>query len=181
MPGQTSSEQNKAAAHAIPKAMLPTYAAVVALTDAVCAEHLSPEYADLARRMAAALCRKRPSPLVSGQPKTWASGIIHALGQMNFLSDPSFPPVMTTAQLAAAFGVGQSTIFAKAKVISATLKTRIMDPDWTLPSLLERNPLVWMAEVNGLLVDLRHMPREVQEIAFEKGLIPFIPADRPTK
>ena len=66
-------------------------------------------------------------------------------------------------------------------MISATLKTRIMDPDWTLPSLLERNPLVWMAEVNGLLVDLRHMPREVQEIAFEKGLIPFIPADRPTK
>jgi hypothetical protein len=35
-----------------------------------------------------------------------------------------------------------------------------------------------MAEVNGLLVDLRHMPREIQEIAFEDGLIPYIPADR---
>jgi len=32
--------------------------------------------------------------------------------------------------------------------------------------------------VNGLLVDLRDMPREVQEIAFEDGLIPYIPADR---
>jgi hypothetical protein len=40
------------------------------------------------------------------------------------------------------------------------------------------NPLVWMAEINGLLVDLRDMPREVQEIAFEKGMIPYIPADR---
>jgi hypothetical protein len=29
-----------------------------------------------------------------------------------------------------------------------------------------------MAEVNGLLVDLRDMPREVQEIAFERGMIP---------
>jgi hypothetical protein len=44
--------------------------------------------------------------------------------------------------------------------------------------LVEKNPLVWMAEVNGLLVDLRDMPREIQEIAFEDGLIPYIPADR---
>jgi hypothetical protein len=35
-----------------------------------------------------------------------------------------------------------------------------------------------MAEVNGMLVDLRHMPREVQVIAYEKGLIPYVPADR---
>ena len=34
-----------------------------------------------------------------------------------------------------------------------------------------------MAEVNGLLVDLRSMPREVQQIAFDKGMIPYIPAD----
>jgi hypothetical protein len=37
------------------------------------------------------------------------------------------------------------------------------------------NPLVWMAEVNGILIDLRQMPREVQEIAFAKGMIPYIP------
>jgi hypothetical protein len=35
-----------------------------------------------------------------------------------------------------------------------------------------------VAEVNGLLVDLRDMPRGVQEIAFPKGMIPYIPADR---
>ena len=44
--------------------------------------------------------------------------------------------------------------------------------------MLDKNPLVWMAEVNGYLVDLRTMPREVQEIAFAKGLIPDIPDDR---
>ena len=32
-----------------------------------------------------------------------------------------------------------------------------------------------MAEVNGLLVDLRDMPRDVQEIAFAKGMIPLHP------
>jgi hypothetical protein len=35
-----------------------------------------------------------------------------------------------------------------------------------------------MAQVNGILVDLRDMPREVQEIAFEKGMIPYIPGDQ---
>ncbi len=55
------------------------------------------------------------------------------------------------------------------------------DPEWTLPSLLENNALVWMAEVNGLLVDLRTMPREVQEAAFAKGMIPYIPANRPDR
>ena len=35
-----------------------------------------------------------------------------------------------------------------------------------------------MAEVNGLLADLRDMPREVQEIALSKGMIPYLPADQ---
>jgi hypothetical protein len=52
------------------------------------------------------------------------------------------------------------------------------DPEWTLPRLAEKNPLMWMAEVSGLLVDLRDMPREVRDIAFENGLIPYILADR---
>jgi hypothetical protein len=85
---------------------------------------------------------------------------------------------MTTAGLCAAFEVGESTVHAKARVIEEALGTGPLDPQWTLPSLVGRNPLVWMAEVNGLLVDLRDMPRDVQEIAFAKGLIPFIPADR---
>ena len=40
----------------VPKAMRPTFEAVVALTDAVCAQHLDDDYARLARGIAAALC-----------------------------------------------------------------------------------------------------------------------------
>jgi hypothetical protein len=85
---------------------------------------------------------------------------------------------LNTAELCAAFEVGESTVHAKAREIEKTLGTQPLDARWTLPSLAEKNPLVWMAEVNGLVVDLRDMPREVQEIAFEDGLIPYIPADR---
>ncbi len=162
----------------VPKSMRAAYDAVVGLTDEFSDEHLNTEYRELARDMVAALCRKRPSPLASGQPRTWACGIVYVLGQVNFLSDRSTQPAMTMAEVCAAFGVGQSTASAKARVISNALGTRRFDPAWTLPSLMERNPLVWMAEVNGFLIDLRAMPREVQEIAYEKGLIPYIPADR---
>jgi Domain of unknown function (DUF6398) len=162
----------------VPKCMWATYEAITTLTDAVCRKHLDEDYRVLAERMTAALCRKRPSPLASGQPRTWACGIVYVLGQINFLMDPSTQPFVTTADLCAAFGVGQSTASAKARVIAQALDTRRLNPEWSLPSLLDRNPLVWMAEVNGWLVDLRDLPRAVQQIAFDKGIIPYIPADR---
>jgi hypothetical protein len=161
----------------VPKLMLPVYERIIGLTDEVCAQRLNREYRALARAMTAALCRKRPSPLASGLPRTWACGILYVLGRINFLGDPSFSPHMTTAELCAAFKVGESTVHAKARAIEKALATQPFDPQWMLRSLVEKNPLVWMAEVNGLLVDLRDMPREVQEIAFEDGLIPYIPAD----
>jgi hypothetical protein len=162
----------------VPKTMLLVYEKIVGLTDDVCDRHLNSEYRDLARAMTAALCRKRPSPVVSGQPRTWACGIVYVLGRMNFLDDKSFSPHMTTAELCAAFDVGESTVHAKARVIERAIGAGPFDPQWTLPSMVDKNPLVWMAEVNGLMVDLRDMPREIQEIAFEDGLIPYIPADR---
>jgi Domain of unknown function (DUF6398) len=143
-----------------------------------CRDKLNDDYRDLARAMNAALCRKRPSPLASGQPRAWACSIIYALGQINFLSDKSSEPYMTMADVCAAFSVGQNTASAKARVISDALHAHRMNPAWMLPSLAAQNPLVWMAKVDGLLVDLRHMPRELQVIAYEKGMIPYVSADK---
>ena len=63
----------------VPKPMEETFNTIVALTDAFCRAHLDEEYAQLARQATAALCRKRPSPLATGNPKTWACGIVYAL------------------------------------------------------------------------------------------------------
>jgi hypothetical protein len=43
---------------------------------------------------------------------------------------------------------------------------------------MDDNPMVWMLEVDGSIMDIRTCPREIQQAAFEKGLIPYIPADR---
>ena len=58
----------------VPKALRPVVEEIVGITDAVCLAVLDQEYADLARRAAAKLARKRPSPLVGGRRVTWAAG-----------------------------------------------------------------------------------------------------------
>jgi hypothetical protein len=51
------------------------------------------------------------------------------------------------------------------------------DPEWTLASLMDENPLIWLLEINGFKMDIRMLSREIQEAAFNQGLIPYIPAD----
>lgn len=85
---------------------------------------------------------------------------------------------MRADELCTAFGVSQSSGSNNAKLIRDLFGMFQFDPRWCLPSLVNDNPMVWILQVNGLMVDIRHMPREVQEIAYQKGLIPYIPADR---
>jgi len=154
------------------------FSEIIGLTDAFCDAHLNAEYKDLCREMAVEVCQEG-SPVLHGKPDGWAAGIVYALGQVNFLTDPSQTPHMTAADIAKGLGVSTATMHAKAKVIREGLDLVPFDPDWCLPSNLETNPLVWMLEVNGFLMDIRAAPREAQVVAYQKGLIPWIPADRP--
>ena len=159
----------------VPAGMRPAYESVVGISDEFCREHLTAEYAELCRGMAEVLCRMRPSPLSKGRPKTWAAGIIYALGRVNFLFDKTQDPHVSAAELCALLGVGQSTASAKSSQVWDALDLIQLDPRWCLPSRLADNPLAWLVEVNGMVVDVRWLPREVQEEAYRKGLIPFLP------
>ncbi len=50
-----------------------------------------------------------------------------------------------------------------------------MDVNWTLPSRLEDNPTAWLIEIDGIIVDVRNCETWVQEEAFRRGFIPYIP------
>ncbi len=41
--------------------------------------------------------------------------------------------------------------------------------------MIEANPMVWFIQVDGLVLDARHAPPEIQLQAFMKGFIPYIP------
>ncbi len=156
----------------------PALETIVSLTDQFCHERLNEEYVDMCRRLAEKLARKRPSPLLRGNPATWACGIVRTIGWVNFLDDSSGTPHMKLTAIDRAFGVAESTGQGKSKSIRTMLKIHQFEPAWTLPSRMDDNPRIWMLEVNGFVMDIRHAPRGAQEIAFKKGLIPYIPADR---
>jgi hypothetical protein len=110
--------------------------------------------------------------------ETWASGVVRTIGWVNFLHDPSQTPHMTLFSIDEAFGIAESTGAAKLKAIRTMLRIHQFDHKWTLPSKMDENPRVWLLEVNGFLMDIRHASRELQEAAFAKRLIPYIPADQ---
>ncbi|MEQ1829072.1 MAG: DUF6398 domain-containing protein [Pirellula sp.] len=151
---------------------------VIGLIDQFCKEHLNEEYAVLCRKLAEKLGRKRPSPLLQGSPNAWASGIVRAVGGVNFLHDKSQTLYLRSSDIDHYLGTSASSGAAKLATIRKMFKMHAFDPDWTLPSRMDDNPMVWMLQVNGFMMDVRQAPREVQEIAFNKGLIPYIPADR---
>ena len=159
----------------VPAALQVKYDEIVALTDTFCQRHLNEEYRDLCRRMAATLCRKRPSPVTTGNTNTWACGIVYAVGRVNFLFDKSQTPRMRADELYQHFGLSPKTGSAKSTAIMDLLKSGQMDPHWPLPSRMGDNPMAWLIQVNGLIVDARHAPREIQEEAFRRGMIPYLP------
>ena len=160
----------------IPKATRPVAEEIVGITDEVCAKLLDAEYAGPARQAVAKLARKRPSPLLGGRRATWAAAVVYALGQVNFLSDPSREPHRTADELSAAFGVAKTTMGSKAKQVRDLLKMSYFRPEFLRADVVAENPMVWFIEVDGLPMDARSLPIDYQMVAFRRGYIPYIPA-----
>ena len=160
----------------VPGALRPVVDEIVAITDSVCLAVLDEEYADLARRAVAKLARKRPSPLLRGRHASWAAGVVYALGQANFLVDPAIGPTVTADQLSEAFDVAKSTMGSKARQVRDLLRISPFSPEFERADVAAQNPLKWIIEVDGLAVDVRHLPLDIQVAAFERGFIPYVPA-----
>jgi hypothetical protein len=150
---------------------------IARLTNSFCDAHLNEEYKELCREMAVAICQKG-SPVLKGKPEGWAAGVVNALGYVNFLCDPTQTPHVKSLEVAKGFGVSIGTMQAKARLIREGLDLMPLQPEWCLPSKMDNNSMVWMLKVNGFLVDIRKAERELQVVAYENGLIPYIPDDR---
>src|SRR3990167_8318129 len=164
----------------VPEATQDQFTEIMGIVNDLCKEHLNEEYYELAQELTAKLARKRPSPLVSGRNNTWAAGVIHALGMVNFLFDKSQDPYLSSKALADWFELSQNTIGAKSKSIRDMFKMRQLDPKLTLRSNLDNNPMVWMIMVNGFIIDARRATYEIQEQAYRAGIIPYIPTNNAT-
>ena len=160
----------------IPQAARATAVQVLALTDEFCASHLDEEYAELCGRVVGKLARKRPSPLERGDLRIWAAGVVYALAQVNFLFDRAQNPHLTADVLSELLGVKKTTMANKGRMIRDLIGLDHFDADYLRRDLVAGSSLVWMLEVDGLIVDARQLPIDLQMEAHRRGLIPYVPA-----
>lgn len=156
------------------------YHAIVAVTDAFCEARLTADYAEICRRLAASLCQPG-TPAERGQVASWAAAVVAAVAGVNLLDahDPDYG--LTQADVAAACGVGASTLAAKLRAVREFVELEELSPQWTPHNLLLRNPRVWLLDTDRLPMDARLAPLEVQRQAADHGLIPFVPGESGTR
>ena len=165
----------------IPENLREKYNEIAPMIIKFCNEKLNDEYKDLCLRVLEKLCRKRPSPLLGGRPKTWAAGIVYAIGANNFIFDKTQSLHLTAGEIASAFDISTSTAGSKANEIRKMFDIDYFNPEWQIAELIADNPMLWMVMVNDFIVDIRDMPLEVQQQAFEMGVIPYVPGKRADK
>jgi len=83
----------------VPQAMQEKFNELCMLTDEFSQKYLNEEYTQMIRYATAALCRKRPSPLLKSAPEVWACGITYAIGAVNFLFDKQSQPFISADDL----------------------------------------------------------------------------------
>jgi len=81
-------------------------------------------------------------------------------------------------EITSAFGISTSTAGTKAAEIRKMFNISYFNAEWILPEFIEDSPAIWMVMVNGLIIDVRDMPLEIQHQAFEMGIIPYVPGER---
>jgi hypothetical protein len=124
----------------VPDDLRPRVAEIVAVCDRVCADVLDAEYADLARRLAAKLARKRPSPLARGKTTIWAGGILYFLGQHNWVFYPSAPTHLSGKDLARAVGLTQASIAQKANLVKRSAGLSPNDTEFRRAEINAKGP-----------------------------------------
>lgn len=145
--------------------------------DDFCKARLNSEYQAVCASLLEIVCQF-DLPIDRGKPESWAAGLVHSVGWVNFLFDPTQQPHLKPEEVAAGFGVSVATMQTKSRDIRKRLNLVQLDPEFCLPSKLDDNPLVWLIEVQGLMLDARQAPREIQQRLWEEGIIPYVPADR---
>lgn len=140
-----------------------------------CNANLNEEYHKVCQVMADQL-NVAKSPLKEGKENGWAAAIVAAIGFVNFLGDPRSKPHLTDKDIAEGFSVTQALLKKNTNTLIKGFDLIPYDPDFTIASLLDDNPFVWLIETeSGMTIDLRQAPLDLQKQALEMGLIPYMP------
>lgn len=133
------------------------------MTGGFCKEYLDDDYRQLCEKLIRKMSRKRFVPFLSGRLEIWAAATVYALGSINFLFDKSFKPYATADDICTYFGTTKSTTSQKAKLIRDMFNMEYYDKEFSTTHMKDNNPFSNLVMINGLIVDKRSLPPEIEE------------------
>ena len=154
------------------------FAGIAERIDACCSEHLDDEYRKLCLDIFEQLAAMDSSPLASGKAEGWACGIVYAVGSHNFLWDKNHEPYMSTDDLCAFFGISKSTAQTRAAMVRDICGLDTFSLGSFREEFIQKMPLVWIRDIEGLLLDVRELPEFYQDELYKGGEIPLPPHQR---
>ena len=125
---------------------------IIELASSFCDEKLDEEYKELSIKLVEKLGRKHDVPFKRGKIDIWASAVIYALGQINFLFDESFEPYSTPDEICDYFNTKKSTVSNKAHDIREMLNMGHYDEEFSTQQLLENQPSFYIDEKTGMII-----------------------------
>jgi uncharacterized protein DUF6398 len=122
---------------------------IIKITYDFCAAHLDAECGRLCAKLVRGLSRHRSSPLEGGQTRVWAGAVIKAIGEVNFLFNPTRHPHLKFDDLSRLIGVSKSALATRARFIMNLLRIMPFEPAYCHRERFAQNPLARMVEGNG--------------------------------
>jgi len=119
------------------------------LLEPFCREHLDDDYLHMCLKLAAAICHDG-TPVGRGKAAGWAAGIVHAIGDANFLNDPSFLPHMNLTDIGPHFGVSKATSGKRGREIIDGAGVGPFNAEWLIDSPDMASMMQTLAEIMGL-------------------------------
>lgn len=133
---------------------------------------INEEYADLSEKMIKKLGRKRDITFARGKSEIWATAVVHAIGNINFLYDKTFLPFSSLDKICAHFNTNKSTVGSKAGEIRKLLNLAPFDSEFSTKHLLENNPFDELEMTqDGFIIPKNSQPGlfdELEEDEFEE-------------
>ena len=124
---------------------------LIEMVSSFCDENLNDEIRDISVKLVEKMSKKHVVPFRRGKLENWASGVIYAIAQINFLFDKSSDIHTSPDEICDFFNTKKSTVSNKARDIRKMFDLEHFDSEFSTKSILAGRPSFLMDE-NGFII-----------------------------
>lgn len=148
---------------------------LIELVSDFCDENLDDEFKTLCINLVEKMGRKHDVPFRRGKLEIWASSVVYAIAQINFLFDKSSDLYISPDNICDYFDTKKSTVSNKAKTIRDMFNMGHFDKEFSTRYVLNDAPQLYIDEDSGFIIPKDYISDPMDDFfdetyeLFEKG------------